>query len=221
MSHSVQCETRFWSFVPHTPGFFYMIRKLLLIILLIVFTFLPTTQAQAVEFDLLPTQQMEIEAKILDPRAMILRDYLSLYDSPLKNNAQDFIEAADLYKLDWKLVPAIAGVESTFGKHSIGKNAWGWGVYGNQAILFPTWKDGIYTVTRGLKESYFDRGLTNPYTINRVYAASPAWGWKVSYFMSDLENFAKSRQPILEASLDYQDVEAKTFKGSAKLAILP
>lgn len=198
-----------------------MFKNIVLTILLISFLLLPAAQVEAAQFHLVPTPKPEIEAKILDPRAMVLRDYLSLYNSPLQANAQDFIEAADTYGIDWKLLPAITGVESTFGKHSIGKNAWGWGVYGNQAILFPTWRNGIYTVTRGLKESYFDRGLTNPYTINRVYAASPAWGWKVSYFMSDLENFAKSRQPILEASLDYQDVEAKTFKGSAKLAILP
>lgn len=198
-----------------------MLKKIFLLISLVVFALLPVSQVEAAQLNLVPTQQMQVEAKLLDPRAMILRDYLGRYDSPLKNHAQDFIEAADLYQLDWKLVPAIAGVESTFGKYPVGKNAWGWGVYGDQAILFPTWKQGIYTVTRGLKEGYLDRGLTNPYAMNRVYAVSPAWGWKVSYFMNDLENFAKSRQSVLEASLNYQDVEAKTFKGSAKLVILP
>src|SRR5688572_7783897 len=54
----------------------------------------------------------EISAKQFDPRAKILADYLEKRNSPMKNQAQDFIDAADHYGIDWKLVPAIAGVES-------------------------------------------------------------------------------------------------------------
>lgn len=142
--------------------------------------------------------ESRIEARQIDKRTKILQAYLAKYNSPLEDNALDFIQAADKYKLDWRFVAAISGVESTFGKFVPGGraqytsyNAWGWGVYGNQAIYFKSWQEGIYTVTEGLRKNYFDKGLTEPYAINRVYAASPTWGSKVTYFLNDIEKFQK------------------------------
>src|SRR3989338_5519229 len=137
----------------------------------------------------------QIESKKLDSRAKILVAYLSTFNSPLQDNAQDFIDAADTYNLDWKMVASIAGVESTFGKQIPGGyNAWGWGVYGTQAVYFNSWREGIFTIAKGLREGYLNKGLTDPYSINRIYAASPHWGGKVSYFMQDLENFASQSE---------------------------
>lgn len=134
----------------------------------------------------------QIEVKSLNKEAQILSDYLAVHNSPLQYHAQDFIDAAKEYDLDWKLLPSIAGVESTFGKQIPGGyNAWGWGVYGTQAIYFSSWKDGIFEVARGLRENYLDKGLNDPYAINKVYAASPRWGNKVTFFMKDLDNFSK------------------------------
>ncbi len=133
-----------------------------------------------------------VEARKLDKEAQILSAYLAKFNSPLQYHAQDFIDAAKEYYLDWRLVAAISGVESTFGKQIPGGyNGWGWGVYGTQAIYFDSWKDGIYTVSKGLRENYLNKGLTDPYAINRIYAASPHWGRNVTYFMNDLEKFAQ------------------------------
>ncbi|MDP3733444.1 MAG: hypothetical protein Q8Q91_02770, partial [Candidatus Daviesbacteria bacterium] len=46
------------------------------------------------------------------------------------------------------------------------------------------------TVSKGLRENYVNKGYTEPYSMNRIYAASPTWGRKVTYFMNDLEKFA-------------------------------
>jgi len=137
----------------------------------------------------------KVETKKLDPRAKILAEYFALHNSPLEYQAQDFVDAADKNGLDWKLVAAISGVESTFGKASYGYNAWGWGIYGDQALGFNSWKDGINTVSEGLKTGYIDKGLTDPYSINRVYAASPTWGSKVTYFMNSLDEYASKTEP--------------------------
>ncbi len=142
----------------------------------------------------------QVEAKRIDRKAEILASYLAVHDSPLQYHAQDFIDAANIYNLDWKLVPAISGVESTFGKFIPGgHNGWGWGVYGTQAIFFNSWKEAIFTVSKGLRENYLDKGYTDPYAINRIYAASPTWGSHVSFFMQDIEKYA-AQYPTEEAT---------------------
>lgn len=163
-----------------------------------LFTLIPSQGVQAEGEKYVDEQVMVINAKPLDPRAQILKDYLEKRNSPLASYAQDFIEAADLYDVDWRLVPAIAGTESTFGKRIPGGhdplytsyNAWGWGVYGDQALGFESWKDGIYTLNKGLREDYIARGLLTPFEMNRRYASSKAWGGHVAFFMNDIEQFA-------------------------------
>lgn len=154
-------------------------------------------------------QTVSVQSRALDQRAQLLQAYLAKYNSPLQYHAQDFVDAADEHNLDWKLVAAIAGVESTFGKFIPGGttkeftsyNAWGWGVYGNQAIYFKSWREGIFTVSLGLSKNYFSRGYKDPYSINKMYSASPAWGSKVTYFLKDMERFEK-QQGYLYNSLE-------------------
>lgn len=171
--------------------------------------------------DVTPTQTMKVEVKTLDPRAVILRDYFAKYNSPLEDYAQDFIDASDKYNVDWKLVPSIAGVESTFGQQIPGGfNDWGWGVYGTQAIYFKSQKDGIYTVTQAMRTNYLNRGLTTPYEMNSSYASSGAWGGHVAFFMNDLENFASTYsqyKPAKTVSLNHPNLEFQTISVSAKL----
>lgn len=135
----------------------------------------------------------EISAKKLDQEAQILASYLSKFNSPMQYHAQDFIDASRTYDLDWKMLPSIAGVESTFGKRIPGGyNAYGWAIYNSDSRFgFKSWRDGMFVVAKGLREGYLNKGLTNPYSMNKIYAASPTWGSKVTFFMNDLEKFAR------------------------------
>lgn len=168
--------------------------KKLILLPIVMFLLTLTIPPVAGQGEVIPVDRQlimpDVQTRELDPRAKILASYFAKYNSPLENQAQDFIDAADTYGVDWKLVPAIAGVESTFGKNSYGYNAWGWGIYGNQSLNFGSWRDGIFTVTGGLKENYINKGLTEPYAMNRIYATSPVWGGKVTHFINDLDNFA-------------------------------
>ncbi len=165
--------------------------KILFFLLLTLSFLFPNIQVSAERKVETTVPAVQVQAKKLDSRAEILAAYLAKFDSPLQYHAQDFIDASKIYSLDWKMLPAIAGVESTFGKQIPGGfNAWGWGVYGTQAIYFSSWREAIFTIAKGLRENYLDKGLHDPYSINAVYAASPYWGGKVSYFMQDLEKFA-------------------------------
>ena len=59
------------------------------------------------------TQQPQKPEK--DYRVNLLRAYLESYKSPLADEADTFVIEADKYNIDYRLLPAMAGVESWFG----------------------------------------------------------------------------------------------------------
>lgn len=141
----------------------------------------------------------------VDYRVKILSSYLKEQNSPLQPYAGDFVAAADKYNLDWKLVAAISGVESSFGQAipTNSYNGWGWGVYGDNVIRFKSWKEGIYTVSQGLRERYMDAwGGKDIYEIGAVYASSKAWPSHVDYYLNQIQYFAlRNPQDTLSLSL--------------------
>ena len=137
--------------------------------------------------------------KVTDSRTRILREFLKQYNSPLVPFAQDFVQIADKYDLDWKLVAAISGVESTFGKQIPYEsyNGWGWGIYGTNMIRFESWTEGIETVSEGLRTNYLNKwGAKDVYQIGRYYAASPTWAQRVTYFMGRIDDFKDQKLAI-------------------------
>ena len=140
-----------------------------------------------------------------DYRVRILKDYLNQYNSPLASYSAVFIRNADDYDIDWRLVAAISGIESTFG-HQIPYNtynAWGWGIYGDNMLYFKSWEDGIETISKGLRENYINKWKAqNVYEIGRIYAASPTWALRVDYFMQRIQEFGlRNPQSALSLSL--------------------
>jgi hypothetical protein len=122
-----------------------------------------------------------------DNREDILKNFLIKYNSPLVPYAKDFIKAADFYEVDWKLLPAIAGVESSFGKR-IPKdsfNAYGWN---NGKFKFSSWEDSIWYVNSQLKFNYLNRGKKSISQIAKIYAPpSNSWAGKVNFFIREIE----------------------------------
>lgn len=125
-----------------------------------------------------------------DERVERLSQFLHYHNSPLQPYAQDFVTAADKYELpDWSLLPAITGVESTFGKaipHD-SYNAYGWA---NGAYSFSSWSDSIDHVAKALKEKYYDRGFNTVEKIGKIYAPpSQTWSGKVLLLMKKIKTF--------------------------------
>lgn len=138
----------------------------------------------------------------IDIRAQKLAVFLSNYHSPLVYFAQDFVASADQNGLDYRLLVAIAGVESTFGQNYIYEthNAYGWG---GGVIPFKSWPDGIAKVSEGLKKGYLDKGAKEVEQIAPIYCppTSSHWAAKVRYFMAKIEATDPSDNlPFPEAS---------------------
>lgn len=136
-----------------------------------------------------------------DERVLKLRLFLASYNSPLENLADEFVTTADKYRVDWKLVPAITGVESTFGRFiPVGSyNAYGWN---NGNFYFQSWPESIEIVTKTLKEKYINRGADTVWKIGPIYAPpSKTWAAKVNYFMEKIENYGLEDKQDLTLTL--------------------
>lgn len=137
------------------------------------------------------------ETQKQDQRKTKLKSFLRAQNSPLAVHSDKFIEEADKYGIDWRLLPAISGIESSYGKRIIPNsfNAYGWG---GGKIRFASWEDSIEKVSKALAEKYYARGLNTPQKMNPVYCPpNKAWAGKVLSVMQKIENF----KPRLSYSL--------------------
>lgn len=142
---------------------------------------------------------------VVDRRVTHLKNYLEAVDSPMASSAEQFINEADHFNLDWKLVAAISGVESYFGRHipQNSYNAWGWAIFTGKSDgrHFDGWNDGITQVSEGLKNNYVNRGRNTVWTMGPVYAADPSWAWKVNHFMEEIDAYAPTTSDQLQVLL--------------------
>lgn len=138
-----------------------------------------------------------------DNRTKILKNFLLSYNSPLSASSRTFVQMADKYQLDWKLVAAISGVESGFAQKLPynSNNAWGWGIYGNNMIRFNSYDEGISVISQALREKYINKWkVGNIYEIGRFYASDPKWAYKVVFFMNKIDEYAL-KNPTLTLSI--------------------
>jgi hypothetical protein len=142
----------------------------------------------------LPSQLPSVSDQIgvEDARAEIIRQYLDYYNSPITPFADFIVKTADKYKLDYRLITAIAQQESNLCKviPPGSYNCWGWGIHSQGSLGFDSFEEGIETVSRGLKTQYLDKGLGTVAEIMSKYnPISPegAWARGVSSFMDQME----------------------------------
>lgn len=126
----------------------------------------------------------EAENRKRQERNADLQNYLAGYGSPLASYAGDFIEAGELYGVDYRVVVAIAGREQTFGIAWPGSsnNFWGYGGYS-----WPDVRTAIYEYTRHLSDEYPSLSRGDIYGSASRYAASPTWASGVTEFYSQLQ----------------------------------
>jgi hypothetical protein len=117
-----------------------------------------------------------------DPRLVRLEKYFEEKQCPVKTLARDFVYAADRHKLDWRLLPSIAFVESSGGKTFRNNNIFGWN---NGDHRFRNVKESIHTVAERLANSHHYRNKPIE-KILTTYNPVPGYRDRVMEVMDDL-----------------------------------
>lgn len=137
---------------------------------------------------------------IVDSRAAKIDAYFAQWDLPLAGYGKEMVAAADMYGIDWRLLPALAKLETTGGKNLCknpkGKNnPFG---FGSCTIGFNSFEDSFYAVAKtlsgnGEKTSHLYKGKTIE-EILEVYNPPATPGITKNYHgkafkvMNDIEN---------------------------------
>ncbi|OGY22272.1 MAG: hypothetical protein A2126_03520 [Candidatus Woykebacteria bacterium GWB1_45_5] len=117
-----------------------------------------------------------------DDRAERLESFLQSQGSPLAPYSADLVKISDIYRLDWRLLPAITGVESTFGNAVPGRsyNPYGWN---NGHAYFKDWVSASDFVAKEITVRWGVGETITPWKIGPSYAASPTWASRVNSYM--------------------------------------
>lgn len=164
-------------------------RKLITIILLLLFYFTLPQQIQAAPVadksaELLKSLSTDSNNKLREiKKKIVINRVLTKFDSPLTDSNDAFVQTCFNYKLNCYLLPSIAGLESGFGKYIAPNsyNPFGWG---GGYIVFANWDEAIEEVGRGLKRNYIDKGASTVEQIAPIYAESKTWAARINHYLS-------------------------------------
>lgn len=114
-----------------------------------------------------------------DPRFTTLSDFFHKSECPVEKYAAVFLEAADHYALDWRLLPSLSFVETTGGKSARHNNFFGWD---SGRAQFASPAAAIHAVGYRLKHSslYRNKKLDK---LLAVYNPDAEYGQKVKSVM--------------------------------------
>ena len=184
-------------------GFVLLASPMMIAICLIYLSFIsyksnPTTayitKIPSVAYAALPQNQTSLAGQIInqqDARTELVRNFFTQYNSPLTPYAQNVIDDADKYGLDYRLIPAIAMQESNLCKKAPpdSYNCWGFGIYGKTVTKISDYPSAIDTVTKTLSQNYKAQGLETPDQIMTRYTpnSNGSWANGVTQFMNQLQ----------------------------------
>lgn len=136
---------------------------------------------------------LSAEAESDDGRAAIVAKFLERHKSPLvpyDHYGQVFVDIADRYSFDFRLLPAIAMQESNLCKSIPPEtyNCLGFGIHKRGTLAFESYEANFERAGRELKANYINRGLTTPEQIMRKYTPSSngSWADSVNQWMAEM-----------------------------------
>ena len=124
-----------------------------------------------------------------DVRPLSMRVVMEKYNSPMVDYEVELIQIAEKYGLDWTLLAAIAGTESSFGKRMPANclNPYGWGIYGDNKLCFKSFPEAAEAVAKGLSSRY---NISSLESIGRTYNTVSTDGWvnHTRFFSNKIKN---------------------------------
>ena len=134
----------------------------------------------------LERERVAANKREFDNRVQGVKKFLVHYNSPMADSAESFVSCAERHRINYKLLVAISGKESTFGRYQRGFNSFGWDIH--RGRTFNSFSDAICTVAEGLSKSYDTSSIRK---IAYRYAPdfennTEKWIKDVEYFMSQL-----------------------------------
>jgi hypothetical protein len=123
-------------------------------------------------------QQPRPDSRV-DPRLTSLNRFFHKSECPAEKYSAVFLQAADNYELDWRLLPSLSFIETTGGKSARNNNFFGWD---SGRAQFASPAAGIHAVGYRLKHSslYKDKKLDK---LLAVYNPDAEYGQKVKSVM--------------------------------------
>jgi len=114
-----------------------------------------------------------------DDRAEKLERFLRSKNSPLAGQASLLVKKADENDLDWRLLAAISGIESSFGtiQPENSHNAWGWG---GGYIYFDSWEEAIIVISDSLGERWAKKGGRDHWQLSKSYCPPNWYKWSMA-----------------------------------------
>jgi hypothetical protein len=111
-----------------------------------------------------------------------LQQFFEVRACPLREVAADFLAAADLNDLDWRLLPSISIIESSGGKDYRNNNVFGWD---SPLQSFASIREGIHYVAAqlALADRYRNKSLDGKL---KTYNPNPEYPGKVKAVMQAL-----------------------------------
>jgi hypothetical protein len=118
-----------------------------------------------------------------DSRCQALRNFFLRYQSRLDRQALVFVQAADEHRLDWRLLPSIAMVETSGGKHGTPNNLFGWD---SGKARFPSIEAGILFVAARFTRSPIYAGRTALAILEKYNPSEKGYPPKVIRYMLEI-----------------------------------
>lgn len=147
-----------------------------------------------------------------DARAELVSSFLERHNSPLEPYdyyGQVFVDVADRYGFDFRLLPAIAMQESNLCKAipEGSYNCLGFGVHTRGTLGFPNFEANFERAAKELKAYYIDIGLDTPEKIQTKYTPSSNGSWAASVNQWMAEMRYNDRQAGRDSEVDANVME--------------
>ncbi len=146
------------------------------------------SQNTAIEAPVITTPEAEDRKE----RAAKIDAILAVYNSPLEGYGEKFVEEADKNDIDYRLVVAIAGQESTFGRHACKKATNSFLGYGGCNIDFKSADEAIERVSASLggndkNTDHHYAGKTTVQILKKYNSVNPNYVKKVKTIMKMID----------------------------------